>query len=120
MDVRAFAISDAKSERSRVRDTSTLWHSDTEHSVPVDSYFSRSLLAALSSSYERGLALSQVRGSRGRPAQKRMPRATRRSNGDITFEVRRLFCRPAILPFYGSASVVPISLLDLLSRAARP
>jgi hypothetical protein len=49
-----------------------------------------------------------------------MTLATRRSNGDITFEVRRLFCRPAFLPFYGSASVVPISWLDLLSRAARP
>jgi len=43
-----------------------------------------------------------------------------RSNGDTVFEVRRLFCRLASLPFYGSASVVAISWLDLLTRAARP
>jgi len=47
-------------------------------------------------------------------------RATGRSNGDLSIEVRRLFCRPTFLPFYGSASVVAISWLDLLTRAARP
>ena len=93
---------------------------DDGHSVPVDSYFTSTLLAALSSSYERSLALSQVRGSRGRARFESVARATRRSNGDTVFEVRRLFCRPACWPFYGSASVVAFFWLDLLSRAARP
>ena len=92
----------------------------TRHSVPVESYFTRSLLAASLFSYERRPALSRVRGSRGRARCESVARAMGRSNGDMVFEVRRLFCRPACWPFYGSASVVAFFWLDLLSRAARP
>ena len=87
---------------------------------PVESYFTRSLLAASLFSYERRPALSRVRGSRGRARCESVARAMGRSNGDMVFEVRRLFCRPACWPFYGSASVVAFFWLDLLSRAARP
>ena len=90
------------------------------HWVPVESYFTRSLLAASLFSYERRPALSRVRGSRGRARCESVARAMGRSNGDMVFEVRRLFCRPACWPFYGSASVVAFFWLDLLSRAARP
>ena len=106
-------------EDTRGQDQGRITITHRQHSVPVESYFTRSLLEARSVSYEGGLALSRVRDSRGRARCRSMARAARRSSGDMFLEVRRLFCRPAFLPFNGSVSVVAFSWLTLLTRATR-